>query len=620
MILLLFYLCRPTLAQSPHAATWSAEPFGPDGPWNAVQVSLGGQAELSLFPGRVFSSFVTTSDYCAFNNSIPHCASGTYLKDAAVASARLNPNARINYRPPAQELIRGIETLGYTSFYLDAINVGFPLGAIMNHTLNIIESPTQMLAYPGGTWYPIFTGCLSLGAPDRFQVFDGMGTPGQADTPTINASMIPWALKEEGQTLSSSFSLHYGSAAPSAKVSGSLLYGGYDRSRVAGDVLSLDGDLSTLINIKDISIRVIKGSSPFANQTTPSSPNPTAITGLLAQGNSTITPAGLPVLLDPCSPYLTLPKSTCDAIASHLPVTYNPSLGLYLWNTTSPSYTPIITSASALTLTLTGTRNTESTTINIPFAHLNLTLTTPFVPSPVPYFPCFTGGTGTYVLGRAFFQDAFLGANWERKKTWLAQAPGPNISGRMDAVNIQPDQEAVEKGGNDWERSWEGFWTVLGKGEAGEPGSKTGEDGGGGSEGAGGGGGGGGGNESSPTAAGQEATAGLSTAAVAGIAVGAAVAVLGVGLLFYLRRRARKPQASPPLHQAASPYEADGKEKSLPHSGSGSWHGAPAEVSDMDNRVFEVSDVDHRVYEMPVNSPDWQTVRLGATRGGGGFT
>jgi hypothetical protein len=44
VIILLFYLCRQTLAQSPHAATWSAEPFGPDEPWNAVQVSLGGQA------------------------------------------------------------------------------------------------------------------------------------------------------------------------------------------------------------------------------------------------------------------------------------------------------------------------------------------------------------------------------------------------------------------------------------------------------------------------------------------------------------------------------------------------------------------------------------------------
>jgi hypothetical protein len=128
----------------------------------------------------MFSSLVTTSDYCGFNNSIPHCASGTYVKDAAVASARLNPKARINYRPPARELIRGIETLGYTSFYLDAINVGFPLGA-MNHTLNIIEFSTQMLAYPGGTWYPIFAGCLSVGVPDRYQVFDGIGTPGQAD-------------------------------------------------------------------------------------------------------------------------------------------------------------------------------------------------------------------------------------------------------------------------------------------------------------------------------------------------------------------------------------------------------------------------------------------------------
>ncbi|KAJ4297086.1 hypothetical protein N0V88_004003 [Collariella sp. IMI 366227] len=54
------------------------------------------------------------------------------------------------------------------------------------------------------------------------------------------------------------------------------------------------------------------------------------ITGLLTKDNSTMPLSGVPVLLDPCSPYFTLHKSTCDAIAFHLPITYNTSLGLYL--------------------------------------------------------------------------------------------------------------------------------------------------------------------------------------------------------------------------------------------------------------------------------------------------
>ena len=47
----------------------------------------------------------------------------------------------------------------------------------------------------------------------------------------------------------------------------------------------------------------------------------------------------------------------------------------------------------------------------MPLAHLNLTLSPPFTSAPVPYFPYFTGSTGTYMLGRAFFQDAFIRAN-----------------------------------------------------------------------------------------------------------------------------------------------------------------------------------------------------------------
>jgi hypothetical protein len=51
--------------------------------------------------------------------------------------------------------------------------------------------------------------------------------------------------------------MHYGSAAPGAKVLGSLLYGGYDRNRVVGNVLSLDGDFWTAFTLKDISINII---------------------------------------------------------------------------------------------------------------------------------------------------------------------------------------------------------------------------------------------------------------------------------------------------------------------------------------------------------------------------
>jgi hypothetical protein len=75
------------LAAEPRQAVWAKQAFGPDGPWNAVEVSIGSQPNIALFPGRMFHTYVTTSDYCAFNNSVPHCASGTYLKDEIVTGS-----------------------------------------------------------------------------------------------------------------------------------------------------------------------------------------------------------------------------------------------------------------------------------------------------------------------------------------------------------------------------------------------------------------------------------------------------------------------------------------------------------------------------------------------------
>ena len=547
----------PVATAGPRQAVWASGPVGADGPWNAVSVSFRGQPTMALFPGHMWQTFLTTSDYCAFNNSVPHCSSGTYLKDSAVAGAA----TKIDFKPVAQDLTEGIEVRGKTNMYLDMIDLQFDSGAVLNHSVALIESETQMFVYPGGTLFPVFAGCLSLGAPDPQQAFPG---DSNINSSAVVARMIPWALKSAGTTASSSFGLHYGSASSSAKVSGSLVFGGYDRNRVVGSVLTSDGDLSTSITLQAITLRVIDGSSPF-----PSLPSGGSTPNLLTQGNTSIPAAGLPVLLDPCSPYLTLPRSTCDAIAAQLPVTYNASLGLYLWNTTSPLYYHTVSSASTLSLTFIGSSNTQSLTIHVPLAHLNLTLSPPFTSSPVPYFPCFTGGTGAYVLGRAFLQDAFLGANWETKKVWLAQAPGPKIPTGADVAGIKADEAgALVAGKNEWAASWEGVWTVLtagdtaavssGAGAASPTGTGIGAAGAGGAE---------GGNKS-----------GL----MVGIGVGAAAGgMLLVAAAWFLRRMRRAARPAP----QARPGPASGEE--FDEVKAPVWV-PPVEAPGKSNEIYEV--------------------------------
>ncbi|KAF9874131.1 aspartic-type endopeptidase [Colletotrichum karsti] len=487
----------------PFEAQWSSASFGPDGPWQAVEVTLGDDSKVALYPGHIFQSWIINTEYCKLNNSNGCYASkaGTYNNALALQDGS-GSTSGIVYEPPISDWMVGMEFAGKSpKFWVEAMQLksgasNGPTHEVANVSLSILED--QMLAYPGGKWYPAFAGCLGIGAPNTInQSFS-------TDTYPVNASLVPGMLWAQQKTPSNSFSMHIGSVF--SRMGGSLLYGGYDRNRLVGDVLVADNDfIDDPITLKDISIDVVQGASPF---------NFTTQDGLLTSGNRSMG-NGLRVSVDGCAPYITLPKSTCDNIALHLPVTYDTNLGLYLWDVDSPKYSQIVSSASALSFTFLSDANTKPLTIRVPFIHLNLTLTEPLVESPAQYFPCFTGGAGRYALGRAFLQDAFLGANWGKSKWWLGQAPGPNIQLSSSISPISADDTVITPGNNNWEESWKGAWKVLTDDEANgaapvEPPVQTGP----------------------ASDVNQETSApeGLSTGAIAGIAVGGVVVLALIGL------------------------------------------------------------------------------------------
>lgn len=491
----------------PKTATWATKPVGPDGPWNAVRVSIGGDSQpLMLFPGRLWQTIVPTSSYCSKNASTGHCTSGTYLKDKAVAD-QLNG---IQFKTDVQDVMAGVQMKGKNlDTYSDTCDV---VGeAVPNCSLALVDD--QMMAYPGGQWFPLFAGCLSLGAGADNQSY---GLPGRD---LINATIFPWYLYRNGAVPSSSFGMHIGSASAASPMQGSLSFGGFDRNRLTGDVLTLAGEPSTPVLLTDISIKVVRGPSPFDLSDKKAN--------LLLKGNSSMPKTGIPVTLDGCSPYLTLPRTTCDGISAHLPVTYNGSLGLYLWNTKDPRYKDIVNSASVLSFSFMGSDNTKSVAVHVPFQHLNLTLEPPLVDEPVPYFPCSTGGTGSYVLGRAFLQDAFLAGNWHKETWWLGQAPGPNIPANADVVSMQPDDVSIRGSGNDWVASWDPIWSSLAASNSGP---------------------------SVPQGQGAESKSdlGLSTGGKAGISIGATAAVLvilGALLIWWCKRKHGKQATQEPCQE-----------------------------------------------------------------------
>ncbi|KAH9904018.1 acid protease [Xylariomycetidae sp. FL2044] len=500
-------------ATSPVAVPWSDSTYGPDGPWNAVEVTVGYNQKISLHPGREWGTYLLTTDYCNHNQTQACAATqaGTY-NDAQSQLDDTGSNGLIQFSP-GPDYMSGVTVKGANLVsWVDSIGIGDVI--VPNVSLELVSN--AYMAYPGGDWYPMSVGCLGIGAPDAVnQSFTTNSGP------PINASLVPGWLWWQNEIASNSSSLHIGSANP--PMGGSLYFGGYDSNRIVGDILNFQDDYTDKVTLKDISIDVIDGASPWEFGA--------SLGGLLATGNSSIGPSGVQISVDGCSPYLSLPKSTCDAITSHLPVTYNEGLGLYLWDVTDPKYSQIVSSASALGFTFLGSSNKQNINISVPFRHLNLTLNAPLVENPQPYFPCYTG-TDRYTLGRAFLQDAFVGANWGAKTWWLAQAPGPNIPS-PSVVEIADGDTTIKSSSNGWKESWSGSWTAL---SAEEVGSQVGVS-----------------PTNAPTTPSSSVatpspssgSSALSTGAQAGIGVGAGLAGLAIigAILFFFMRRRRRPQS-----------------------------------------------------------------------------
>ncbi|GAB7354269.1 hypothetical protein MBLNU459_g4798t2 [Dothideomycetes sp. NU459] len=253
-----------------------------------------------------------------------------------------------------------------------------------------------------------------------------------------NQSIIP----------SNSYGIHVGAA--SQNVSGSLVLGGYDRSRCLTSPIITS---SSAFELSDIGIGVETGGSAFLGTVNGSA------SGLLKPSSST----GLTVKPNPGVPYLYLPQDTCDAIASHLPVTFNPDLGLYTWNTDDPAFSKIVNSPSYLSFTFKSSG--DNNTIYVPFALLNLTLESPIVNSATQYFPCSPyspSAKQAYHLGRAFLQAAFLAKNWATDTIWLAQAPGPDTP-PIQVTTISPSDNTLAAMINapSWYDTWSGTLEAL---------------------------------------------------------------------------------------------------------------------------------------------------------------
>lgn len=344
---------------------------------------------------------------------------------------------------------------------------------------------------------------------------------GKTQDESVNANTALQTAYDDGYIPSLSYGLHIGSAEPS--VTGSLVLGGYDKSRILSDAIIAGNN--SLFRLTDIALNVSSGGSAFLKASSAYN------NGLL----KTPSDFGEYVVVQPRPglPYMYLPRDTCDAIAEFLPVTYSADYNLYLWDTESSAYEDIVSSPHYLSFVFSD--DTKPTAhINVPFALLNLTLDTPLAKKPTQYFPCspWEAETTSYTLGNAFLQAAFLSQHWQMNTTVLAQAPGPDYHEKNVQVIPYNSDTAVgaATGAADWATTWATTLKALSNGNNSDSSSGTTSSSPSAND-------GGSGSDSPKNGSASSSFAG----AIAGIVIGV---VGGIALIaaavFFLRRQRRK--------------------------------------------------------------------------------
>ena len=153
-------------------------------------------------------------------------------------------------------------------------------------------------------------------------------------------------------------------------------------------------------------------------------------------------------LLDAGVSHIWLPKDACLAFENTFDLTYNETLGLYPVNDTL--HQTLLAQNPSITFTLGNDLSPSTSTVDItlPYASFDLLLTTdyPGISQPTRYFPLRRAANASqYTLGRTFFQEAYIVADYERYKFSVHQTVYPGVNNET-LVAIAANPSAANTG------------------------------------------------------------------------------------------------------------------------------------------------------------------------------
>lgn len=168
---------------------------------------------------------------------------------------------------------------------------------------------------------------------------------------------------------------------------------------------------------------------------------------LTIQINSISTDKGVSLLsspimafLDSTVPYIYLPTSACTLFENTFGLIWNETAQLYLVNTTQ--HVLLQTQNASVTFTIGSNSTSSMVNITLPYAAFDLTASYPLVSGTTRYFPLQRANDSTqYTLGRTFFQEAYVIADFERKNFSVSQCEW--VQAPQNLVAIMPPSNST---------------------------------------------------------------------------------------------------------------------------------------------------------------------------------
>ncbi|KAK0105097.1 hypothetical protein ONS96_004500 [Cadophora gregata f. sp. sojae] len=222
---------------------------------------------------------------------------------------------------------------------------------------------------------------------------------------TVPAKSYLENLRDNGTIPSLTWSYTAGGPYRKGTQYGSLVFGGYDQARfIAHDITwPFDKD-----EFRDLTVKV------------------ESVTSFGWGGNrdqKSLLQTPISMFLDSSLPYIWLPLEACLLFEKEFGLIWDVTTELYLVNDTL--HDSLLAADPSVIFAI--NNGTEGFTVNItlPYAAFDLTASRPLVQNPSRYFPLKRANSTTeYILGRTFFQEAYVTADYERHTFSVHQCKG----------------------------------------------------------------------------------------------------------------------------------------------------------------------------------------------------